>query len=357
MTLRVIAWPKSKNAATNPFQALLYRAVEIQAGVEVEEFRPSQMILPGQRLLHIHWPDVFLATARGWRFWAKLAFLRMLCAVAFVRGVPVVWTAHNIKRSGQRNSDRLDRFFWPWFSHRVDAIIFMTSASKLKAEAQFPNWKSIPTAVIPHGHYRPVIDAARNLTTVSRPPCSAGNLLFFGSITRYKNAFKLLQAFLGLPADTAHLSILGKMSGASPDEKLLDLLANLPPERLAEVVYEDRFLEDAELVAAIRDTDLVVFPYSDVLNSGAAIFALSVGRPILASDNALFRELQGQVGPDWVRLIEGDLDAAQLSAALEQARALNASGAAPDLSAFEWDRIAAQTVEFYDTVISGRRRR
>lgn len=355
MTLRVIAWPKSKNAATNPFQTLLYKAVEGRADVEVAEFHPSKIFLPGRKVLHIHWPDVFLATAPGWRFWAKLAFLRALCAVAFVRGVPVVWTAHNIKRSGQRNSDLLDKFFWPWFSHRVDAIIFMTSASKIRAEAQFPNWKSIPTAVIPHGHYRPVIDAARNSTTVSRPPCSAGNLLFFGSITRYKNAFKLLQAFLGLPADTARLSILGKMSGASPDEKLLDLLADLPPERLTEVVYEDRFLDDAELVAAIRDADLVVFPYSDVLNSGAAIFALSVGRPILASDNALFRELQGQVGPDWVRLIKGDLDAAQLSGALDQARPLNSSGAAPDLSAFEWDRLAVQTVEFYNRVISRRR--
>lgn len=352
--MRVVAWPKRKNVARNPFQALLYDAVERQGSVLVTEFSAGALMSASRPdVLHIHWPDAFLAAGEGWKFWPRLALLRLVFGLAWLRRVPVVWTAHNFRRDGQRNSDRMDRLFWPWFLQRIDGVIFMTEASKLSALSSSHSLADTPYTVIPHGHYGPLISGKSQASSVRELP----GLLFFGSITRYKNAHKLLRSFLDMPLGTARLAIRGKMSRTEPDQALRDLLANLPPERLAEVVYEDRFLEDAELVAAIRDTDLVVFPYSDVLNSGAAIFALSVGRPILASDNALFRELQGQVGPDWVRLIEGDLDAAQLSTALEQARALNASGAAPDLSAFEWDRIAAQTVEFYDTVISRRRRR
>lgn len=352
--MRVVAWPKRKNLARNPFQALLYDAVEKPGVVSVAEFGARVLISASRPdVIHIHWPDAFLAAGKGWRFGPRLALLRSVFLLARLRRIPIVWTAHNLRRDGQRNSGRMDRLFWPWFLKRIDGVIFMTEASRLFAMESSPSLASTPHAVIPHGHYRPLISDEPLSSSVK----TTQGFLFFGSITRYKNAHKLLRSFLDIRQGVARLAIRGKMSRTEPDETLGVLLANLPPERLAEVVYEDRFLEDAELVAAIRDTDLVVFPYSDVLNSGAAIFALSVGRPILASDNALFRELQGQVGPDWVRLIEGDLDAAQLSAALEQARALNASGAAPDLSAFEWDRIAAQTVEFYDKVISRRRRR
>ena len=105
------------------------------------------------------------------------------------------------------------------------------------------------------------------------------------------------------------------------------------------------------IVSEIRAADLVVFPYSDVLNSGAAIFALSAGRPILASDNALFRELQHAVGPDWIQLIEGQLDGEQLSHALKAARALRERGASPDLSQFAWKLIGQQTMQFYNRIV------
>lgn len=346
--MKILGWPARKNAAHNPFQKLLYDAVEQETEARVAEFSPRALLArQAPDILHLHWPDVFLAAGTGWRFWMRLALLRGILLLARLRGVKVVWTAHNLQRTDQRNGARMRRVFWPWFTGALDGVIYMTRPSSEEAGRLMPALRAVPSAVIPHGHYGPTMPAVL--------PEPAGedarlSLLFFGSITRYKNANRVLKSFLELPPGLARLRICGKMSSRSVDTELLELLAQLPADRADEVHFDDRFLPEAELITEIRNTDLVVFPYSDVLNSGAAIFALSAGRPLLASDNALFRELQGQVGPDWIRLIEGELDGTQLRAALEAARRLRDSGARPDLSAFDWSRIARQTVAFYDSL-------
>lgn len=348
--MRVIAWPKSKNAARNPFQSLLYRSVKETCHVEVDEFSLSQM---GGRhkaeILHIHWPDAFLAAGQGWKFWPRYLILRSIFAIAWLRGTSVVWTAHNFQREGQRNERLMAKFFWPWFLRRIDGIIFMTEASKAAALRSNPALSSVPHGVIPHGHYGPIVEGIE--TPVTQQNESQSEILFFGSITRYKNAHKLLSAFIDMDSGDAQLAFRGKMSKTEPDVTLKNMIDALPPERAKNVTLEDRFLSDEDLIAAIKRCDLVVFPYSDVLNSGAAIFALSVGRPILASDTALFRELQQQVGADWVWLIDGELDAQQLSDALNRARDHKERCKTPDLSAFDWDHIAEQTVTFYQHVI------
>ncbi|WP_424943470.1 glycosyltransferase [Aliiroseovarius crassostreae] len=345
--LRISAWPKRKNAAFNPFQALLYDAVEAGGVARVEEFHPRQLLgIRRPDILHIHWPDVFLAAGKGWRFWPRYILLRGLFALAALRRIPIVWTAHNLLREGQRNSSWMGRLFWPWFLRRVDAVLFMTEASKQAAFDVAPDLEQKPHVVIPHGHYGPLIDPERQRPAPATPP----RILFFGAITRYKQAHKVLRAFLDLPVGRAGLAIRGKMSGAEPDLELLMQLDRLPAARRGEISFEDRFLEEDELVCAIDEATLVVFPYTDVLNSGAAIFALSVGCPVLASDTALFRELQAQIGEGWVRLIDGALDGSQLAQGLAAAETLRKSGETPDLTPFDWSRIAALTVQFYRDV-------
>lgn len=352
--MKILGWPARRNAAHNPYQKLLSEAVEAAGAPDtrVEEFSPRALLrVPAPEILHIHWPDAFLAAGEGWRFWPRYLVLRGVLTLARLRGTKLVWTAHNLQRDGQRHGARMARLFWPWFLRRLDGVIFMTRASEARALERFPVLRDTPRAWLPHGHYGPVIggmglesgSGTDSETGPSGPPAA----LFFGSITRYKNAARLLESFLALPAGRARLEIRGKMSGREPDEALSAALAALPPERVGEVLFEDRFLDEPELVAAIRGADLAVFPYSDVLNSGAAIFALSAGRPILASDNALFRELQELVGPDWVMLAPAGLTPEELDQALERAQALRVSRRVPDLSALDWQGIGARTLAFY----------
>jgi beta-1,4-mannosyltransferase len=345
--LHVLGWPARSNARHNPYQALLYDAVERVSDVKVEEFDLRRVLsAPRPAILHIHWPDGFLAASKGWRIWPRLLLLRMLAAVCRLRGIKIVWTAHNVKRDGQRHTAILDRWFWPWFPTVIDGVIYMTRVSIAKAENALPGLSELPHALIAHGRY------SVPQKTVSGPGPTP-TLIFFGALSYYKKGYKVLDAFLDLPAGTACLRICGKMSLTEPDTRMAKRLLALPEEHRRDVIYESHFMPEADLIARIQSADLAVFPYSETLNSGAAILALSAGCPILASDNDLFRELRDLVGPDWVRLIDGELSGAQLAAELNDARALLARGATPDMSAFAWDRIGRETVDFYYKIAYG----
>lgn len=348
--MRIIGWPAHKNSSRNPYQSLLYKSVET-AGAEVIEFSPVKALIGGRAdILHVHWPDAFLAAETGWRFWPRYAYLRLLFLVSRMRGTKLVWTAHNLQREEQRNADRMARFFWPWFLSQLDGLITMTHASSALT-ATMPVLAKTPRALIPHGHYRSILSEIGETTD----KYGRGHALFFGSITAYKNVWKLLEAFLEMPKGAAQLSICGKMSLREPDTRLESALDELSEDQRDDVIYENKFLTNNELEERLSAADLVIFPYSDVLNSGAAIFALSAGRPILASDNSLFRELQTLVGADWVILIDGELDPAQLASTLDHARTLRSTRALPDLSALDWNRIGVATVAFYNRCMAGER--
>ncbi len=345
--LKIIAWPAFENAARNPYQSQLYDAVDGTQQAKIVEFSAPKPFSPGRYdIVHLHWPDAFLAAGGKWQFWLRYIYLRALAFVVRLRGARLVWTVHNLNRSGQRHSHLIARYFWPWFLKRLDGVVFLTQASKKQTLLDHPHLSTTPAVVIPHGHYRQIVEAASQ--GEPDPATDVPEALFFGSITAYKNVWQLLEGFLQVPKGQALLSIRGKVSRREPDLRLQALLDDLPQERADEIAFEDAFLSEPDLVSCIQNADLVVLPYSDVFNSGAVLFALSVGRPVLVSDVALFRELRDQIGAQWVRLIDQTLDGAQLMRELKAARVLRQDGARPDLSILDWDHIADQTVAFYE---------
>ncbi|GAA0989902.1 GDP-mannose:glycolipid 4-beta-D-mannosyltransferase [Nocardioides aquaticus] len=353
--MRVVAWPARKNADTNPYQRLLYDAVAA-SGTEVEEFCPNALMRVRRGdVLHLHWPDVYLAAGEGWRFWQRLAKLRGAVVLAQARGARVVWTAHNLRRPTQRNAAKLEKFFWPWFLRSLDGVIFMTEGSRHRALATEKDLRDTPTIVIPHGHYREV--AAKHADNETRRPRVDGDealtALFFGSVAAYKGVHRLVGAFDGVRGHP-RLRVLGAHSSQAPDVALQPILASLASDVRDRIEVRDVFLAEAALVDAVRRADLVVLPYDEVDNSGSALFALSVGRPILVSDVAPFRELRQLVGDEWVWIYEGALTAAVLEVSLERARSLRDSKAVPDLAALDWDTLGRATTDFYRRTVDRR---
>jgi len=49
-----------------------------------------------------------------------------------------------------------------------------------------------------------------------------------------------------------------------------------------------------------------VLNYQRVTNSGAALLALSLDRPVILPETPVFRELRDEVGGDWVFLFQDD---------------------------------------------------
>lgn len=351
--MRVVAWPARKNADTNPYQRLLYDAVA-DGGTEVNEFSPEAVVAVGRGdVLHLHWPDAYLAAGEGWRFWPRLFLLRSVLTLVSLRGGRVVWTAHNLRRATQRNGDRLDRYFWSWFLRSLDGVIFMSETSRARAVASEPDLAGVPTAVIPHGHYRPLLGA------VQAPPAPTETAplvaLFFGSITSYKKVYRLLSAMAQLPEDSrVQLRVLGKPSAREPDEVFEAALARLSDVDRRRIVVRPEFIPEDELYLEIAACDLVVLPYGEVENSGSAVLALSVGRPVLGSDSSVFLALRDEVGVDWVSTFDKELTGDVLTTNLVRARRLRLHGGAPDLHAMDWDVVAGSTCDFYRLVVEGR---
>jgi beta-1,4-mannosyltransferase len=110
------------------------------------------------------------------------------------------------------------------------------------------------------------------------------------------------------------------------------------------------FISDTELVDIVSSAELMVLPYRFMHNSGAAIAALSIGRPVLVPANPVNDELSLEVGAGWVFQFDGELTADALAHAIAAVRASTRT-ARPDLSARDWLPIGAAHVAAYRRAI------
>jgi len=94
-------------------------------------------------------------------------------------------------------------------------------------------------------------------------------------------------------------------------------------------------------------SDVVVLPFNSILNSGSVFLALSFNRAVLAPRLGSLPEIQSRVGARWVNLYDGALSTRHLQQVLVGGGIAEHETA--DLSAFEWDAIGQQTLDFYLT--------
>jgi glycosyltransferase involved in cell wall biosynthesis len=344
--VRVLAWPAFATAALNPYQARLYAGLEA-LGASVSEFEAHRDAPGGFDVLHVHWPEAALNTPEP-----DVAARRARETLDAVRahaeaGARVVWTAHNLA-SHERFHPALERAFWEEFAGLVSGVIALSRAGLELVRAERPRLAAVPGFDVPHPHYRdefpdpPSREAAR--AALGLAP-GARVVAFAGQVRRYKNVPGLVGAFRGLEDPGAVLVVAGKP---------------VPPELEAEVraaAGDDprvrprlEFLSGADLEAVVRAADLVALPFRDVLNSGSALLALSLERPVLAAARGALPELQAEAGPDWVRLLDGPPDAPGLGSALAWALE-TPRDARPSLVGRDWGSVARRTLEAFEAVL------
>ena len=116
------------------------------------------------------------------------------------------------------------------------------------------------------------------------------------------------------------------------------------------------YIPDADAASYIRASDMVVLPFREILNSGSAVLALSLDRPVLVPARGAMPELKQFAGAEWVRLYSGKSTSGtlqqHLNAAIEEAanrgrcRALESGWAGLD-----WKDLAQLTLNAYRSVI------
>jgi len=165
----------------------------------------------------------------------------------------------------------------------------------------------------------------------------------------YKGLERILEVFPQVQAPEVSLLIRGHSSSRDYVEGLARAAA-----ADSRITFEAGFLDDAELVRSVTSCEIIVLPYRRVLNSGVALLALSLDRPVLAPSAPSVLELQRELGEDWILLFEGDLEASHLEGALQRSRRRDPKSMV-DLSARTWKSIGQQHAAVYRDTIQGRR--
>lgn len=317
--LRVMESVRILRPTTNPYIVQLVEALRDHPEVDLQLFSFSRAVFGKYDVLHVHWPEALLGASSALKRWRRRALvLAMLLRLRFTQ-TALVRTWHNLDR--------------PTGLGRVDSLLLdladrvTTLRIALNPTSTFPDSK--PHVVIPHGHYR-------DWYTHPRQPATPGQVAYVGLVRRYKGVENLVSAFTQLPSPELSLRVSGKPSTEELRAELADLAGADP-----RIGFDFRFLDDAEFVAAITAGSLVVLPYHHMHNSGVALAALSLNRPVLVPDNEVNRMLAEEVGPGWIHFFSGPLEVSALENAVRGISDEPPVGA-PNLDARTWELAGQQ---------------
>lgn len=331
--MRVMQTFGEPRATTNPYIVMLRDALVAEPSIEHVPFSWRTALTGRYDVLHVHWPDALLAGRRWWtRAGKRLAFAGLVARVR-LRSIAVVCTVHNV---APPTGPILDRLLARALEGRADVRIRIASLT--------PEVEGVASVLIPHGHYRAWFQG------MARSDPVPGRLGYVGLIKPYKGIEQVVDAFA--EASVVDPALTLRIAGAPTDDVVARWLRDAS-ERLDGLRITLRYVDEREFVEVVTSSELVVLPYRHMHNSGAALAALSLDRPVLVPDNDVNRALASEVGPGWVHVFDGELTARKLLDAVRTVRA-DSPDAAPDLSAREWDAVGGTHARAYRLAI-GRR--
>lgn len=338
--MRVLqSFPAGRNT-TNPY--LVQLSDQLAPDPVVLGFSWRRALTERYDVFHAHWPEALLHGTTPARSRARrLLFRALLLRLRLTRHqVAVVRTVHNLHshESGLRVERRLlDRF--------DDATSLW-----IRLNPSTPTPTAAPALTIVHGDYRDWFAG------IAIPASVPGRLVYFGLIRPYKSVPELIQSFTRLPTGPDGAPVSLRVVGRPTS-------ADIGAEVLLSATADDRVrvslghATDADLGAEIGRAELVVLPYREMHNSGAALLALSLARPILVPSNPVTEALRLEVGQGWVHTYSGPMTADVLLEALRRVRALRPAqaDARPNLTARAWPVIGAAHRQAYAQALQGLR--
>jgi len=301
-----------------------------------------------ESILHFHWPSYsYTATTRLETADLVGAWLENL-DLAQRLGYRVVWTAHNLYPHDCQYPDLQHQARVGLVKHCA-AIIGHCRAALGEVERAFGATDAV-TAVIPHGNYIGVygdpwqIAAARDFLGLSS---AIFIYLFFGRLRPYKGIEDLITAAGGSSMPGSEVLIAGHPASAAYGRQLLTAVG-----RHDNIHIHPFFIPDPEVPAYFGAADVVVLPYQEVLSSGAAILAHSLGRPVIVPEVGCLPKMV-PAGTGWLydpHDKDGLRDA--MRAALNSDTAKAAKPCLDFAASFTWKDAAAAAHRVYARVMS-----
>lgn len=326
----------ARSGFMNPFKVLLVDSLP-DARIRAEYFRWRAALLSRFDVLHIHWPEHLIRSSSRWRQLAKVSAMAVLLLRLRMRRTAIVRTVHNVRP--HEAATRLE----DWMLERLNT---MTTAWVIMNDTTLtPDLEH--TVLIPHGHYRDWYHPRSGVKQLR------GRLLTFGLIRQYKGIEGLVRAFRSLPdGDRLSLAIAGKPDSAATGESVARMAGDDP-----RIELDLRYLDDEELTTAIQEAEAVILPYREMHNSGSALLALSLDRPIVVPSSATTEQLVEEFGDEWVITYQGELDDRVLADALDAVRTRTRGVEGVDMRTRDWASMGLALAAVYEDAVSRRRRR
>lgn len=341
--LRVLWSVREPGFDANPFVTSLAESVSVE--FDVKYFSWRRALLSRYSLVHLHWPeDLFRAKSKTLKVPKYFLFLLLVIKLKASR-TPVLWTVHN--NFPHEGVNVVERLLLKLCISTVSQRVFMSNAQRNMVG------KGTLGLVIRHGHYRGSYPKAVP-GVVEREPRT---ILYFGFVRMYKGLERLVESFSSLRVSESRLRLIiaGRPNPQSYGDELHSRFKSVPG-----IEWLLGFQSQQSTSDLFATADLVVLPYKQMVNSGALLLGLSLGKRVLAPKNDITLEIQEEVGPSWLHLYEGELDEDDLANALIP-QATTSRGKLPDLSLRDWKIIGEHYREAYTGLLcngpTGRLRR
>lgn len=297
--------------------------------VSVLTFSWPRALFGSYDVFQIHWPEFLVRHRTRLGSITKRALTRLLLLRLRLTRTPLVRTAHNLVP--HESGDRAERKLLDAVESRIAYWIALNPTTVLPTKAS--------GSVILHGHYR------GRFAKDERPPVT-GRILQFGLIRPYKGVERLIEVFGDLSRPELSLRIVGK-----PIDEEIRREVEARAARDPRVGLSLAFVPDDALAREVGAAELVVLPYREMHNSGVALVALSLDRPILVPRSPSSEALRREVGSEWVQLFDGELTPQVLEAAIDRAAEIVGAGSVPDLRDRDWETVGERHADVYRQVL------
>ena len=298
-TTTVMMLPNASRPGGNPFVGLLVESLD--RDITTTPFTWARALVGRYDVFHAHWPEYLVRASNPIERLLRVLLLRLVVVRCRALKRPIVLTVHN-RRAHETAVGAAARAF-SWFvdvaDHRVFLNVFDSTEPYFRAG----------DVVIPHGDY---FSAMGSHVTEEQLPRESSRILTFGALRAYKGIEPLIDIVRSVPG--IHLEVAGRPADEGYASSLRDRVGG--SENISLEIGE---IPDGVLASKIRRAALIVLPYPNLYNSGAALLALTMRRCLLIPESPTAHELKQEFGSDRVLTYSPPLDARILTSAVRVA--------------------------------------
>lgn len=298
-------------------------------------FADRSVALDAIDVFHMHWPE--------WVAFDDLDTHRRMLDLLDDRGIPVVWTAHNLTPHS-KEPERFDPVYALWAS-RARAVIHHSAWGEQRMRTHHEFASGTQHHVLPHGHFGALWRAALGATTRTEAETALGldgdriRIGIVGAPRAEKRLGEFLAAFAATRRSDLELAVWS-----------LDPSVSVPDDPRIVVAEQYRMTDARTYALRLAACDLLAFPFDphgEMLATGTVADAIGLGIPCLATDWGYLVETLGDaaipLGSGNPLVATAALDALtrqQIDAAADAARARQAQ--------YDWAPIADATLAVFE---------